>query len=323
VPARIVSDASARDNAALSGRSVALINNMPDGAFVATERQFVGLLDEGVGSESISVNLYTMGGVPRGDKVAEIVEERYQPMATLFEHAPDVLIITGSNPIERDMQDEPYWEELVRTVKWGVGSVESVLLSCLSAHAALTVLDGVERVRRPFKCTGVFPQLVDQAHPLSAGIDVEILLPHSRNNESPVAAVRDAGYDVPIESDAVGWSVATRRVDTCDLVLVQGHPEYDPTSLLREYHRDASRYVRHERDDLPILPLHCVADDDWPALEDLHRRITGDERDVGLLESFPFDTVGAQTPWPWRETAIRFYANWLSQSRKSEDPHDA
>jgi homoserine O-succinyltransferase len=322
VPARVVADASEGVDSE-PNRTVALVNNMPDGAFAATERQFVDLLDEASGSESISVRLYTMGGVPRGEKVSEAVAERYQSMTLLFANAPDALIITGSNPIEPEIRDEPYWDELVRTITWGTENVGAMLLSCLAAHAALAALEGVERVRRPFKCTGIFTQFVDPTHPLSSGIAPEILLPHSRNNEAPTEAVRAAGYEIPIKSHDLGWSVATRRVGRSEVVLVQGHPEYDPTSLLREYHRDASRYVSRERDDLPILPLRCVGDSDWKSLEDLHRRIIGGERELTVLESYPFDTVGTRAPWPWRESAVRFYANWLAQSRTSEDPHHA
>jgi hypothetical protein len=43
-----------------------LVNNMPDGAFDATERQYLGLLEEGSGSRRLEVRRYTMSGVPRG-----------------------------------------------------------------------------------------------------------------------------------------------------------------------------------------------------------------------------------------------------------------
>ena len=45
----------------------AFVNNMPDGAFDATERQFLGLLEEGSGSTVIDVRRYTVAGVPRGE----------------------------------------------------------------------------------------------------------------------------------------------------------------------------------------------------------------------------------------------------------------
>ena len=47
----------------------ALVNNMPDTAFCATERQFVGLLDAGSGCEAVVLTRYAMAGVPRGDRL--------------------------------------------------------------------------------------------------------------------------------------------------------------------------------------------------------------------------------------------------------------
>ena len=44
----------------------AFVNNMPDGAFDATERQYLGLIEEGSTTTDIEVRRYTVPGVPRG-----------------------------------------------------------------------------------------------------------------------------------------------------------------------------------------------------------------------------------------------------------------
>jgi homoserine O-succinyltransferase len=106
--------------------------------------------------------------------------------------------------------------------------------------------------------------------------------------------------------------VATRTVNRSDVVVVQGHPEYEATSLLREYRRDARRYVAHERDDLPCLPFECVAPADWPGLVELHETITGKRRDPEVVQAYPFDEVGARATRSWAEVAERLYANWLA-----------
>ena len=103
------------------------------------------------------------------------------------------------------------------------------------------------------------------------------------------------------------------------VVLVQGHPEYDPSSLLREYHRDVRRYAQHERDELPILPWHCVGPEDWGELEHLHEVITGGKRDPELVAAYPFDKVGARAPWSWHGAAQRLYANWVNGFSKRSD----
>lgn len=299
------------ESGASSTLTCALVNNMPDGAFDATERQYLSLLEEASGPNELEVRRYTMSGVPRGEHTSVRIGEEYLPLANLYLDAPDFLIVTGSNPIEAHLQDELYWDDLFELLTWSRSRVRSTLLSCLSAHAALTVYDDIARVRLPTKCTGVFSQDVDVAHPLTAGLDPEIELPHSRWNSVPREALELAGYAVVVQSETTGWGIAAREEDGHQLVLVQGHPEYDPSSLLREYRRDASRYVHHERDDLPYLPYHCVSEEDWKPLERTHNEILDGARDPLLIDHYPFDEVAARAPWPWRSMATRFYSNWM------------
>jgi homoserine O-succinyltransferase len=297
----------------------AFVNNMPDGAFDATERQFLDLLEAASGSEVIAVRRYALAGVPRGERVASRIAAEYAPVETLLQDRPDVLIVTGSNPVEERIEDEPYWTDLSDLLTWGSEHVQSMLLSCLSAHAALTLFDGIARERLKSKCTGVFTQEVDPAHPLADGLESRIVLPHSRTSTVPEEYLAAAGYRVAVRSDAVGWAVASRQVGTAEVVLVQGHPEYDPSSLLREYHRDVRRYAQHERDELPVLPLHCVGPEDWEELEHLHELIVGGKRDPGLVAAYPFDKVGKRVPWSWHADAQRFYTNWVSGFLKRSD----
>ena len=290
----------------------ALVNNMPDAAFDATERQFVGLLDAGSGCETVVLTRYTMAGVPRGERIRARIAAEYRPLADITSDPPDLLVVTGSNPIESRIQNEPYWSDLCGLLRWGSENVPAMVLSCLSAHAALAVFDGVERTTLPVKCTGVFAQEADRTHPLAAGFDGPVVLPHSRLNAVPVEAVAAAGYAVALQSAEVGWSVVTKTVGRSDVVLVQSHPEYDPSSLVREYARDVRRYVRHECDQLPRLPRNCAAASDWDGLRRLHERVVGGERDPALVAAFPFDEVGARAPWPWRAAALCLYGNLLS-----------
>jgi homoserine O-succinyltransferase len=293
-------------------RTCAFVNNMPDGAFDATERQFLALLKAASGPEVMEVRRYALAGVPRGKRVAARIAAEYAPVETMLGDRPDVLIVTGSNPVEERIEDEPYWTDLSDLLTWGSEHVESMLLSCLSAHAALTVFDGIPRQRLTSKCTGVFPQEIDPAHPLADGLEPRIVLPHSRTSTVPEARLEAAGYRVAVRSDTVGWTVASRQVGTAEVVLVQGHPEYDPSSLLREYHRDVRRYAQHERDELPVLPLHCVGPEDWPELERLHELIVDGKRDPDLVTAYPFDKVGERAPWTWHADAQRLYSNWVS-----------
>jgi homoserine O-succinyltransferase/O-acetyltransferase len=186
-----------------------------------------------------------------------------------------------------------------------------MVLSCLSAHAALAVFDGIERTTLPVKCTGVFAQDVDRTHPLTDGFRSPVFLPHSRLNAVPVDAVVAAGYRVALQSQDVGWSVVTKKVGVSDIVLVQAHPEYDPSSLVREYVRDLRRYAHHERDELPCLPKDCATGTDWERLRQLHERVVGGQRNPATVAAFPFDDISARAPWPWRGASQRLYANLL------------
>ena len=308
--------AGARDAAAAthdgSARwTCALVNNMPDAAFCATERQFVGLLAAGSGNETVAITRYAMAGVPRGERIRALIADEYHPLDDIFSNPPDLLVVTGSNPIESRIEDEPYWSDLHGLLKWSSENVQAMVLSCLSAHAALAVFDGVERTTLPAKCTGVFAQHADPIHPLVTGLYGSVVLPHSRLNAVPKETVVRAGYSVALQSDEVGWSVVTKTVGQSEVVLVQAHPEYDPSSLVREYARDVRRYAGHEQDQLPCLPLDCVTGPDWDRLRRLHRRVVGGERDPALVAAFPFDEVSTRAPWPWRGAAQRLYANLL------------
>jgi homoserine O-succinyltransferase/O-acetyltransferase len=291
----------------------AFVNNMPDPAFAATERQIAGLLDAGAGAETVELRRYIIKGVPRGDRTAPLIADGYSDLADLEDHPPpDLLIVTGSEPLAPTLADEPYWADLVWLLSWAQEQVQSMLLSCLTAHAALVVFDGLARTRLPAKCTGVFAQEVDRDHRLAAGLSSDVVLPHSRFNTVHTEAVRSAGYNVVLRSERSDWSVAAKLTDGSEVVLVQSHPEYTPPSLLLEYQRDVRRYLGGERDDLPCLPLHCVTGEDWSAAQHLQARMVAGERSPELLESFPFADAVARASWQWRDDAIRLYANWLA-----------
>jgi homoserine O-succinyltransferase/O-acetyltransferase len=302
----------------------ALVNNMPDSAFEASEEQYLGLLGAASGGQTITVRRHTMAGVPRGAVAAARIASEYLPLAHIREDPPDVLIVTGSNPIAPCLADEPYWDEMADLLTWGRDHVPTMLLSCLAAHAALFAFDGLDRQRLATKCTGVFAQVAEPTHPLSRGLVSPLVLPHSRLNTVDEAALVAAGYQVALRTETLhpesaGWSMATKLVGRSQVVLVQGHPEYGPSTLVREYQRDVRRYAAHERDDLPCLPGGCVAPEDWGALAELARRVTGGERDPALVEAFPFDQAGGRAPWPWRTMAIGLYENWLAGVPKRSD----
>jgi homoserine O-succinyltransferase len=230
----------------------------------------------------------------------------------LWHSPPDALIVTGAEPLAADLAGELYWSDLADLLTRAVEEIPSVLLSCLAAHAALQLFDDLERELLTAKCTGVFVQDHVVPHPLTKNLPSPLVFPHSRLNDVPSDALRTKGYAVLVGSQDAGWTVATRPSYAGELVLIQGHPEYDASVLLREYRRDVGRYLTRERQELPTLPAHFVAPKDEAALNDFHLRVITEHSGPELLAVLPFDEMMYSAPWPWRPAAEQFYANWIT-----------
>jgi homoserine O-succinyltransferase/O-acetyltransferase len=99
-------------------------------------------------------------------------------------------------------------------------------------------------------------------------------------------------------------------------LFLQGHPEYDQGSLLREYYRDVGRFLRGERDAYPQMPRDYFDTDCGAALDAFRIRALA-QRSRELLGDFPTVDVEGATSRDWRVTAVRIYANWLSLLLKS------
>ena len=125
--------------------------------------------------------------------------------------------------------------------------------SCLAAHAAVYHLDGIGRQKFPEKLSGVFDCMRSGAHRILAAAPETWRIPHSRSNDLPAQALTAAGYQILSTSPVAGADMFIRQGKSL-FVFLQGHPEYDPDSLLREYHRDVSRFLRREREAYPQMP---------------------------------------------------------------------
>ena len=299
--------------------TVALVNNMPDSAFVDTEDQFCRAVRASTDGDDVEMELYTITELPRSEAIASVIESRYHGLDQLWANIPDALIVTGTEPKQVQMRCEPYWPYLARLLEWAASSVPTTLLSCLAAHASLLLFDGLERTRRPVKCSGVFRGVVpDALDPLARGLSGLVPIPHSRLNDVPESALTVAGYRIIVggASDA-GWAVAARNHGERLFVVCQGHPEYGTLSLLREYRRDVRRYlfgggaVSYPR--LPEGYLSAEAAARLEAFEWRATRPTADPRE--LSASFPYDEVAASVENSWAAPSATLYANWLRLAR--------
>ena len=299
--------------------TVALVNNMPDSAFVDTENQFRRSA-EGPGSGEVNFELYTIIDIPRSEAIAEVIESRYQGLDQLWRNPPDAMIVTGTEPTQVQLSYEPYWPYLARLLEWAAASVPTTLLSCLASHASALLFDGIERVPRPIKCSGVFRgEVEDPYDPLAFGLPETVPFPHSRVNDVPEDALIDAGYRIVVGSGAsgAGWAVAARQRGDGLFVLCQGHPEYGTLSLLREYRRDVRRSLfGRGAVPYPSLPEGYLCPNAVATLEAFARRAASRWADPrALWASFPFDEVAASVENTWATPSATLYANWLSLAR--------
>jgi homoserine O-succinyltransferase/O-acetyltransferase len=307
-----------------SGRriTVALVNNMPDAAFADTEHQFRRAIAAGGDEGEVQIDLYTMPGLARGEAIAAEIRSRYRGLEDLWSSHPDALILTGTEPVQSQLQFEPYWPDLSQLLQWAAAEVPSTLLSCLAAHASVLMFDGIQRQPLPEKCSGVFDGVVDAASgPLAAGLTATVAVPHSRVNDVPQKALLEAGYAIVIGSGDPypGWSVATRTQGSGTFVLCQGHPEYSTESLLREYRRDVRRsLLGRGAVPYPSLPQGYLTEPGAALLDAFAAEAGGagqDQDAMALYRRFPYEQAHGEITNRWADSSATLYLNWLAMVR--------
>ncbi|QQN64698.1 homoserine O-succinyltransferase [Bradyrhizobium diazoefficiens] len=234
--------------------TIGLINNMPDTALKATERQFIRLLQAAAGPRRIRFHCFSLPSVKRSPEAKWHVESEYSDLSDLRRQAFDGLIVTGAEPVAAKLDQEPYWRDLTELIDWAKVNTRSTIWSCLAAHAAVLHLDRVERQRLPSKCHGIFDCVAVTGDPLTRDAPAPLKVSHSRLNELIEGDLAQAGYQVLTRSALAGVDVFVRQYDS-RFVFFQGHPEYDALSLQREYLRDIGRYLARERENYPHLPV--------------------------------------------------------------------
>jgi homoserine O-succinyltransferase len=290
--------------------AIGLVNNMPDAALRTTERQIRDLVARAAGELPVTLRVFSLPELPRSDTGRAHVGQFHEPIAALWTSQVDALIVTGTEPKAVTLEDEPYWPTLVRLIDWAEEHTISTIWSCLAAHAAAQYLDGVERQPLDGKLCGVFDCVKATDHPLVDGGPTRRLVPHSRYNELPEAALRRAGYRILTRAPKVGADMFIKERKSLFLFL-QGHPEYDSTALFGEYRRDIRRYLAGESDCYPRLP-HGYFNRGTESAMLAFREEAMRRRDIAMLPSFPAAEAGRQLADPWRPAATCLYASWLS-----------
>src|ERR1700678_914976 len=174
---------------------IAFVNNMPDSALEDTEIQFFELLEAAAGDIPVRLKLHSLSGVPRGERGQQHLSGFYFGTDDLLNDRFDGAIMTGTEPRQPDLRNEPYWSALGNVLDWAESNTASTILSCLAAHAGVLHSDGIKRHSLGDKQFGVFDFAKTSAHPLTANID-SVRFPHSRWNEVRASDLAACGYSV-------------------------------------------------------------------------------------------------------------------------------
>jgi len=302
----------------MHGVKIALVNNMPDPALEDTELQFFELLEAASGDLSLSVKLYSLATIARSDRVQPHLAKFYSGVDHLWKDHFDAAIITGTEPLQPDLRQEPYWAELVQVMEWAERHTTSTVLSCLAAHAGVLHSDGIQRHRLSDKRFGVFDTRRVHEHALLAHLADPVRFPHSRWNELRADELEARGYVVLTESERAGVDVFVKNKGQSLFVHFQGHPEYGAHTLHKEYRRDIKRFLRGERETYPSMPEGYFDPVAAAALGDFEQRARSDRREE-VMEHFPPAAEGTLER-TWTASANGLYRNWLRyiMSRKAE-----
>jgi homoserine O-succinyltransferase len=287
--------------------TIGLINNMPDSALKATERQFMRLVQSVAGKTRIRFHCFSLPSVPRSRQAREHIDKDYRDIAELGRLPIDALIVTGAEPLAAALPEERYWREFTDLVDWARTNTRSTIWSCLAAHAAVLHLDGVERQRLPQKCSGVYDCAKVTDDWLIGDLPESIKVSHSRLNEIRERDLAACGYSILTRSAQAGVDIFMREFES-RFIFFQGHPEYDALSLQREYMRDIARFLSGERQDYPALPASYFDAGTEEVLTrfEAHARV---ERKAELAAELPGLTLRPGVPAGGAAATI--FRNWL------------
>ena len=289
--------------------AIGLINNMPQAAFTATERQFISVLDSASEDFHVCLSLYSLLDIPTPALAGDNPSSGYASIDKLWDTDLDALIVTGKEPVTANLQDEPCWQCLTQVLEWAREKTYSTVWSCLAAHAAVLHLDGIDRRKSDEKHFGVFECAQASSHPLTADTPQRFHIPHSRWNSVSEEELVAHGYSVLSRIAGIGVDSFIKEEKSL-FVFFQGHPEYDSDTLLREYRRDVGRYLNHGAATYPSIPTGYFDSSIEDALTALRDEAMS-SRSSELFASVWTALETTRVENTWRPTTARIYRNWL------------
>ena len=304
---------------------IGILNLMPDAALEATERQFMRLVGGCNRIAQFKIHLFSVDEFDRGAQAQAHIDAYYETFARIKEVGLDALIITGANPLQSELENEPFWKPLIEIVDWARQSVSSVMCSCLASHAIVQHYYGIQRYPLEQKRWGVYShRIVDFDHPLVANTNTRFDAPHSHVYEVNSHQLRDHSLKVLVSSEEADFHLATSE-DGFRLVFFQGHPEYDAISLFKEYKREVSRFVTGQRTVYPPFPEHYFSLEATRILNQFRDRVLSNAVGETGMDEFPQAQVIPLLDNTWSDTGKAVVNNWLGlvYQLTSQDRHRA
>lgn len=290
---------------------IGFLNMMPDSAFKVTELQFLRLVGSSNQIAQFYIHPCTLPDPRRSPEIQAYIREHYTSFEALKEDGLDAIIITGANVVNPNLNKEPFWDELRKIVEWAKVNVTSTLASCLSTHAIAKSLSHIERKPLSQKRWGVYSHRVTQTdHPLLLDTNTRFDVPHSRNNDVSRAQLEVAGYKTLVYSEEGGVHIAVSP-DQFRLVFLQGHPEYDRISLLKEYKREVMRFITGERKDYPPHPENYFNAEAAKIVNYYQELVYAALEQGNEVPLFPEEKIEPYLDNTWRDTGRAFFNNWL------------
>lgn len=305
---RQVLDAERASHQDIRELHVGLLNIMPDAALEATERQFMRLIGESDRIVQIHVHLFTLPLIKRGAEAQAHIDTYYESFDDLKKAGLDALIITGTNPVAYpDIAEKEFWQPLIDAMNWAKENVTSTLCSCLTSHVAMIHTYGQKPLWHDDKRWGVYTHRVkDNNHPLVRGMNTKFDVIHSRHRNVTREQFEKAGLRVLVENSDVGVHLAASP-DGFSFLFLQGHPEYDIFSLLKEYKREVSNFIEGKRSDYPPPPANYFNENAHKIAERHKQAILADNKDL----PFPEDEIAATLDNTWTDSARSLVATWI------------
>jgi homoserine O-succinyltransferase len=168
----------------------------------------------------------------------------------------------------------------------------------------------IDRQPLSAKMWGVFNhRIADTRHPLLRDMNTRFDVPHSRHNAITREQFEQAGLTILMESPEAGVHMVVSK-DQFRYVYLQGHPEYDINSLLKEYKREVLRFLNDERD-IPPYPANYFVQEVIDIVENYLTMATRAKRLGHALPQFPEKQILPYLDNTWGDSGKSLFNNWL------------